>query len=122
MDTISSSRRWAIVLAVIALSTALGPGKPAEALLKEAEPDGVEPWAETLLFGSAGDVKKLLDGGLDPNSSTKDGRVTALMLATPDVEKMKLLIERGANVEARTKHKYSPRCWWRRSIRSQAER
>ena len=29
--------------------------------LKEAEPQGIEPWAETVLFGSAADVKRLLD-------------------------------------------------------------
>jgi ankyrin repeat protein len=52
-------------------------------------------------------VKKLLDGGFDPNSATKAGGVTALTLATPDVEKMKLLIDRGANADARAKNRYS---------------
>ena len=94
-------------LAVIALATALGPGKPGTLVLKEAEPRGIEPWAETLLFGSPEDVKKLLDGGFGPNSATKVGGVTALMLAVPDVEKMKLLIDRGANADARAKGRYS---------------
>ncbi|MBZ5617273.1 MAG: ankyrin repeat domain-containing protein [Acidobacteriia bacterium] len=94
-------------LAVIALAGALGPAKPGPLVLKEAEPAGIEPWAETLLFGGAADVKKLLDGGFDPNSATKAGGVTALMLAVPDVEKMKVLLDRGANADARAKDRYS---------------
>lgn len=94
-------------MAVMALAIALGPAKPGNPVLKEAEPAGIEPWAETLLFGSAAEVKKLLDGGFNANSATKAGGVTALMLATPDVEKMKLLLARGANADARAKDRYS---------------
>ncbi len=95
-------------LAVMALATALGPAKPATLVhLKEAEPNSIEPWAETLLFGSAAGVKNLLDGGFDPNSATKTGGITALMLAAPDVEKMKLLIDRGANADARSNDRFS---------------
>ena len=94
-------------LAVIALGTALGPAKTSPPVLKEAEPGQIEPWAETLLFGSAADVKKLMDTGFDPNSATKAGGVTALMMAAPDVEKMKLLLDRGADADARSKSKYS---------------
>lgn len=80
--------------------------------MKEAEPQGIEPWAETVLFGSVGDVKRLLDGGLDPNSATKSGGAssggtTALMLATPDTAKMKLLLDRGAKADMRAKDRYS---------------
>jgi len=75
--------------------------------LTEGEPAGIEPWAETLLFGSLADVKRLLDGGFDPNSTTKSGGVTALMLATPDLDKMKLLIDRGANAEGRSRDRFS---------------
>src|SRR5688572_4800902 len=78
--------------AVMALSYALGPVRTvAPAPLPEVEPAGVEPWAETILFGTAAEVKRLLDGGLDPNASTKSGGTTALMMAVPDTEKMKLL-------------------------------
>jgi FOG: Ankyrin repeat len=94
-------------MAVMALATTLGPAKLSQPVLKEADPAGIEPWAETLLFGSAAEVKKLLDGGFNPNSATKNGGVTALMLAAPDVEKMKLLIARGANADARAKDRYS---------------
>jgi ankyrin repeat protein len=94
--------------AVMALAYALGPGKSVQPEpLPGVAPPNVEPWAETILFGSAGDVKKLLDGGFDPNSATKSGGTTALMMAAPDVEKMKLLLDRGANVNARSETKYT---------------
>jgi hypothetical protein len=51
--------------------------------------------AETVLFGSVADVTHLLDGGFDPNSATKAGGTTTLMLAAPDIDKMKLLAGRG---------------------------
>jgi len=94
--------------AAIALADALGPGKPVVPdPLPGVAPQGVEPWAETMLFGSAADVKKLLDGGFNPNSATTSGGTTALMMAAPDAEKMRLLIDRGANVNARSETKYT---------------
>lgn len=93
--------------AVMALATALGPAKPQKVSLPEAEPKNIEPWVETLAFGSTAEVKKLLDGGFDPNSATQAGGVTALMLAAPDVEKMKLLLDRGARADARSKNRFS---------------
>jgi hypothetical protein len=84
--------------AVIALAQMLPEVDSKSPHLKEAESQGIEPWAETVLFGSVGDVKRLLDGGFDPNSATKAGETTALMLATPDTAKMKLLLDRGATV------------------------
>jgi ankyrin repeat protein len=94
--------------AVMALSYALEPGvRVAPPPLPETEPTGVEPWVETLLFGSAADVKRLLDGGLDPNAATRSGGTTALMMAAPDVEKMRLLLDRGANVNARARTRFS---------------
>jgi ankyrin repeat protein len=93
--------------AVMALARALGPGKKADLPeLKEDEPSGVEPWAETVLFGTVDQLKGLLEGGFDPNSATKAG-TTALMMAAPDAAKMKLLMDRGANVNARAKTGYS---------------
>lgn len=96
-------------LAVIVLSTALGPAKNTSSpVLKEAEPAApIEPWAETMLFGSTGDVSKLLDSGFNPNSATKTGGITALMLAARDVGKMKLLLDRGANADARAADRFS---------------
>ena len=94
--------------AVTAILSALGPGKPViPEPLPGVAPENVEPWAETVLFGSAAEVKKLLDEGLDPNAATKSGGTTALMMAAPDAEKMKVLIDRGANVNARSETKYT---------------
>jgi ankyrin repeat protein len=93
--------------AVMALAATLGSTKAAPVILKEAEPREIEPWAETMIFGSVAEVKKLIDSGLSPNAATKAGGLTALMLAAPDLEKMKLLIGLGANVEARSKDRYS---------------
>jgi ankyrin repeat protein len=93
--------------AVIALAQMLPEVDSKSPQLKEAEPQSIEPWAETVLFGSVGDVKRVLDGGFDPNSATKSGGTTALMLATPDTAKMKLLLDRGAKADARAKNRYS---------------
>src|ERR1043166_5257601 len=92
----------------IALAYALGPAKKVvPEPLPGVAPGNVEPWPETVLFGTAADVKKLLAGGFDPNSATKSGGTTALMMAAPDADKMTLLIERGANVNARSETKYT---------------
>ncbi len=94
--------------AVMALAYALGPAKPVvPEPLPGVAPVNVEPWAETMLFGTAADVKTLLDGGFDPNSATKSGGTTALMMAAPDADKMTLLLDRGANVNARSETKYT---------------
>ncbi|MGD0667680.1 MAG: ankyrin repeat domain-containing protein [Bryobacteraceae bacterium] len=93
--------------AIIALAQMLPRVKADPPALPEAEPQGIEPWEETLLFGSAGDVKRLLDGGFDANTATKSGGTTALMLAAPDIGKMKLLLDHGANADARAGNRYS---------------
>ncbi len=98
--------------AVIALAQMLSSVDPKLPQLKEAEPRDIEPWAETVLFGSVADVKRLLDGGFDPNSATKpggsvSGGTTALMLAAPDAGKMKLLLDHGAKADLRAKNRYS---------------
>lgn len=94
--------------AVTALATALGPAMPKEIPeLKEAAPVGVESWAETMLFGTVDQVRALLDQKLDPNSATKAGGTTALMMAMPDLEKATLLLDRGAKINARSKTRYS---------------
>jgi ankyrin repeat protein len=92
---------------IMALADALGPENPlGSAKVPEANPGDAKPWIETILFGSAADLKALLDKGFDPNSSTKRG-TTALMMAAPDLEKVKLLVERGANINARANSRYS---------------
>jgi ankyrin repeat protein len=94
--------------AVMALSYALEPAtRVVPPALPETEPAGVEPWVEPMLFGTVADVRKLLDSGLNPNAATKSGGTTALMMAAPDVEKMRLLIARGADVNARARSRFS---------------
>jgi ankyrin repeat protein len=99
-----SGAAWAIM----ALSYALGPARPVTIEpLAETLPANVEPWVETALFGSVADLRRLLDGGLSPNAATAAGGTTVLMAAAPDVEKMRLLLDRGADVNARAKSRYS---------------
>ena len=94
--------------AAMALSYALEPARPVEPPpLPGTEPANVEAWVETMIFGTRDDVRKLLDGGLNPNVATKSGGTTALMMAAPDVDKMTLLLDRGADVNARANSRYS---------------
>lgn len=94
--------------AVMALSYALEPAtRVVPPPLPETEPSGVEAWVEPMLFGSVAEVRKLLDSGLSANAATKSGGTTALMMAAPDVEKMRLLIDRGADVNARARSRFS---------------
>ena len=94
--------------AVMVLAYALPPIRPvAPEPLPETLPANVEPWVETIVFGTVADLKRLLDQGLNPNAATKSGGTTALMAAAPDAEKMKLLLDRGANVNARAQTRFS---------------
>ncbi len=100
---------WAIMAMSRALgpSRVLGPGRGRELpALPEAQPVGIDPWVEKVLFGSTEDLRRLLDAGFDPNSATKSG-TTAPMLAAPDVDKLKLLLDRGARVNERSHDGYS---------------
>jgi len=94
--------------AVMALAYAVPPVRPP--LLEPppgVAPSNVEPWVEPILFGSVDDLRGLLDAGLSPNAATASGGTTALMLAVPDVEKMRLLLDRGAAVNARAASRFS---------------
>ena len=57
------------------------------------------PWMQAALFGSADDLRVLLDGGLDVNAATAGG-TTLLMMAACDIDKVRLLLARGADVSA----------------------
>ena len=94
--------------AVMALAAALPPTRPAlPQPIPETVAANVEPWVETVLFGSVDDLRRLLDQGLNANAATKSGGTTVLMAAAPDAEKMKLLLDRGANVNARAQSRFT---------------
>jgi len=57
-------------------------------------------WVDTAMFGRVAQLRRLLDAGLDPNATTKEG-TTLLMLSVNDVEKVRLLLTRGAKVNAK---------------------
>ena len=88
---------WAVMALLSALPEIAGkPKTPKRVRGADAEP----PWMRTALFGTAQQLKVLLDGGLDPNSRTPNG-TTVLMMAAPDAEKVRLLVARGASAKAR---------------------
>jgi ankyrin repeat protein len=63
--------------------------------------DGTPALMAATLFGDSALVKLLLERGADPNR-TGAGGTTSLMWAVPDVEKVRVLLEHGANVNARS--------------------
>jgi len=79
--------------------------------LASAPSPTLSTWIETVAFGTAGEVRKLLDSGFDPNTATV-GKTTALMLAVPvllaasidfgDTAMIELLLKAGARVDVRT--------------------
>jgi ankyrin repeat protein len=75
-------------------------GAPAPRALADFAPTERAEWIDVALVGSAADLERLLDHGLKPDAKTAGG-TTALMLAAQDLEKVKLLVERGADVNAR---------------------
>jgi ankyrin repeat protein len=93
---------------VRALSLALGaPTVPQRLPLADVQPAAIEPWVETVMFGTVEELKSLLDHGLSPDAATAVGGHSLLMMAIPDLEKVRLLLDRGANVNARSAKKYS---------------
>jgi ankyrin repeat protein len=95
---------WASLALLQTLPESAPPPQPLQ--FPALQPASVPAWAETILFGSTADVRKLLDAGFDPNSATPKG-TTALMMAAADPEKLALLIERGADVNAKSRTRYT---------------
>jgi ankyrin repeat protein len=85
--------------AVMALLSAF-PESPTKTEAVEAAGVDTPAWMRTALFGTAQQLTALLDAGLDANSKTKTG-TSVLMAAVPDPEKIRLLLTRGADPNAR---------------------
>jgi glucose/arabinose dehydrogenase/cytochrome c551/c552 len=67
---------------------------------------GVTALMSAALYGEAALVQRLLAAGADPNAADAAG-VTTLMWALPDVSKMRLLLDAGADVNARSEDRRS---------------
>ena len=67
---------------------------------------GSTPLMAAALYGDAALVKRLLTAGADPNAANSAG-ATALMWAVPDPDKMRLLLDAGADVNARSEDRRS---------------
>jgi len=84
--------------AVMALLTAFpetAPAQPAASLASTAP-----SWMRSVLFDTAAQLTRLLDSGLEANAKTEAG-TTLLMMAAPDAAKVRLLLARGADPNAR---------------------
>src|SRR5499426_1761704 len=70
-------------------------------LLNERGPEGSTPFMYAVLYSDAPTLERLLKQGADPNRHN-DANATALMWAATDLEKTKLLVDHGADVNARS--------------------
>jgi len=105
-DQFISSAGTAYATMALLLTLPKTKGAAAPTGIAELEPRGVKPWMRTVVFGTAAELKALLDKGLDAKAKTEDG-TTLVMLAAPDAAKIKLLVERGADVNAKAKTGYT---------------
>ena len=70
-------------------------------------PGGSTPLMFAVLYGDNAAVKQLLDGGADPNIKNEAG-ATALMWAVNDLDKTRLLVDKGADVNAHSDDHRTP--------------
>jgi ankyrin repeat protein len=70
-------------------------------LVNARGPEGSTPFMYAALYGGAPLLNRLLKLGADPNRRN-DANATALMWAADDLEKARLLLDHGANVNARS--------------------
>jgi ankyrin repeat protein len=64
-------------------------------------PNGSTPFMFAVLYSEAATIRELLDKGADPNQRN-DANATALMWAATDLEKTRVLVAHGAQVNARS--------------------
>ena len=70
-------------------------------------PNGSTPFMFAVLYADAAKLRQWLEKGADPNHGN-DANATALMWAADHLEKTKLLVEHGADVNARSDDGRSP--------------
>jgi len=70
-------------------------------LLNARGPEGSTPFMYAVLYTTPATLEKLLKQGADPNKKN-DANATALMWAAADLEKTKVLLAHGADVNARS--------------------
>jgi ankyrin repeat protein len=68
---------------------------------------GTTPLMYAALYADASTLERLVDSGADPNLRNEEG-VTALMLAVDDLKKVRVLVEHGANVNAKSADARTP--------------
>src|SRR5271155_2270489 len=76
-------------------------------LLNARGPEGSTPFMYAVLYSSAATLERLLKQGADPNKRN-DANATALMWAATDLDKTRLLLGRGADVNARSSDLRTP--------------
>jgi ankyrin repeat protein len=91
---------WAVMALLSALPQQLAVKVAQRHALPAADAPSSTSWTRTALFGTAGQLRALLDRGLNPNTKTTRG-TTFLMMAATDADKVRLLISRGADIKAR---------------------
>src|SRR5215471_16087254 len=70
-------------------------------LLNARGPEGSTPFMYAVLYSDAATLERLLKQGADPNKRN-DANATALMWAATDFEKTKVLVDHGADINARS--------------------
>lgn len=81
--------------------------KTKPALLNARGPEGSTPFMYAVMYLDTPALAKLLKMGADPNRSN-DANATALMWASRDLSKVRLLVEHGANVNAISENLRTP--------------
>jgi ankyrin repeat protein len=76
-------------------------------LINARGPEGSTPFMYAVLYSSAAKLEELLKQGADPNKRN-DANATALMWAATDLEKTRVLLDHGVDVNARSSDLRTP--------------
>jgi ankyrin repeat protein len=95
---------WAASALLLALPQSSASPEPLQ--FSGAKPKNVPAWVDTVLFGGVGDLTRLIDSGWNVNGPTAMG-TTPLMMAAPDAAKVSILLEHGADPNARSNTRYT---------------